>query len=118
MIRHAVPGIALGVLLSLVAASGAVLSVQPAIERTAAPPQQATFGQTIGKVTASQPGTQAITRSPNGVPTAQVRDEAGRRVVTVDPLTGAALPEVAEGPVMRWIKSFHRSLLLLSLIHI
>ncbi|WP_273699914.1 PepSY domain-containing protein [Paracoccus sphaerophysae] len=114
MIRrfHTVPGIALGVLLSLVAASGAVLSAQPAIERTAAPPQQATIGQTIGKVTASQPGTQAITRSPNGVLTAQVRDEAGRRVVTVDPLTGAALPEVAEGPVMRWIKSFHRSLLL------
>lgn len=50
MIRrfHTVPGIALGVLLSLVAASGAVLSVQPAIERTAAPPQQATIGQTIG----------------------------------------------------------------------
>lgn len=109
---HSLPGLVLGLLLALIAGSGAVLSVQPAIERAAAPPQSLTIAETAAAITAAAPGTQAITRSANGVVTAQVRDAAGRRVLTVDPASGATLPEVAEGPVMRAVKSFHRSLLL------
>ena len=43
---HSLPGLVLGLLLALIAGSGAVLSVQPAIERAAAPPQSLTIAET------------------------------------------------------------------------
>ena len=113
MIRrlHSLPALVLGLFLTLIAGTGAILSVQPAIERAAASDANSqTIGQIAAIVADAQPGLQALSRSPNGILTAQIRDDAGRRVVTVDPATGAALPGVAEGAVMRWIKGFHRSL--------
>lgn len=115
MIRrfHSVPGLALGLALSLTALSGAVLSVQPAIERAAAPPTPAlSIGEVAQRVTAAHPGTQSLTLGANGTLTAQIRDAAGPRALTLDPATGATLPDTAEGPVMRWVKAFHRSFLM------
>ncbi|HMQ40706.1 MAG TPA: PepSY domain-containing protein [Paracoccus sp. (in: a-proteobacteria)] len=113
MIRrfHSLPALALGLFLTLIAASGAYLSVQPTIEHVAAPSAaQLSIGDATEAIAIAQPGLQALSRSPNGVLSAQVRDETGIHQLTVDPATGAALPEVVEGPVMRWIKGFHRSL--------
>lgn len=113
MIRliHSLPGLVLGLFLSVIAGTGAILSVQPAIERAAAPEAAGlSIAQAATTIAAEQPGLQAISRSPNGALSAQIRDESGPRLVAVDPVSGAALPEVAEAPVMRWIKGFHRSL--------
>ena len=108
---HSRPALVLGLFLVLVSASGAILSLQPVIERAAAvPAPEVTIAQMAAAVAETQPGVQVVTRSPNGVLSAQVRDDAGRRVLTVDPRDGATLPEVAEGQVMRWLKGFHRSL--------
>lgn len=108
---HSLPALFLGLFLVLIAGSGAILSVQPAVERAAAVlPAHVSIGHAAAAVLAAQPGVQSISRSPNGILSAQIRDEAGFRVETVDPLTGASLPAAVEGPVMRWIKGFHRSL--------
>ena len=119
MIRrlHSLPGLLLGLVLSLIALSGAVLSVQPTLDRaTAAATSTAPPGLTIGEaataVATAQPGAQTLIRSANGTVTAQVRDAAGPRLLTVDPATGAGRTAAATGPVMRWITSFHRSLML------
>lgn len=63
---HSLPGLVLGLLLALIAGSGAVLSVQPAIERAAAPPQSLTIAETAAAITAARP---APRRSP-AAPTA------------------------------------------------
>lgn len=116
MIRalHRWPGLLALVLVTILALSGAALSVFPMAERLAAP--QPVAGQSVAdlaaRVAAMHPGLEEIRRTPSGTITAWwfVGGTPGSAVIA--PATGAddgsADPNVAE----RWLTTLHRSLFL------
>lgn len=116
MIRalHRWPGLAALVLVTVLALSGAALSVFPAAERLAAPRPVA--GQSVAdlaaRVAATHPGLEEIRRSPSGTITAWwfVGGTPGSAVI--DPATGADVASADPNPLQRWLTTLHRSLFL------
>lgn len=116
MIRalHRWPGLLALVLVTLLALSGAALSVFPAAERVSAP--QAVAGQSIAdlaaRVAARHPGLEEIRRAPSGRITAWWFDGGTPGAAVIDPATGADAGSADPDPVERWLTTLHRSLFL------
>ena len=116
MIRtlHRWPGLVALVLVTILALSGAALSVFPAAERLAAP--QPVAGQSLAdlaaRVAANHPGLEEIRRSPSGRITAWWFDGGTPGSAVVDPATGADVGLADPNPVERWLTTLHRSLFL------
>lgn len=116
MIRvlHRWPGLVAALLLSILALSGAALSVFPAAERLSAP--QPVAGQTVAElaslVLARHPGLEEIRRSPSGRITAWWFDDGKPGSAVIDPATGADVGPADPNPVERWLTTLHRSLFL------
>lgn len=116
MIRalHRWPGLLALALVTVLALSGAALSVFPAAERLAAPPQ--VTGQTVAdlatRVAASHPGLEEIRRSPSGTITAWWFDGGQPGSAVIDPATGMDIGSADPNPVERWLTNLHRSLFL------
>ena len=116
MIRvlHRWPGLLALVLVTVLALSGAALSVFPAAERLAAP--QPVAGQSVAdlaaRVAATHPGLEEIRRTPSGTITAWwfVGGTPGSAVI--DPATGADDGSADPNGVERWLTTLHRSLFL------
>lgn len=111
---HRWPGLLALALVTLLALSGAALSVFPAAERMDAP--AAVPGQTVGallaRVVAANPGVEEIARSPAGRITADWTT-AGRPVsMLIDPATGRAVAPAVPDGLHRWLVNLHRSLFL------
>lgn len=106
-------GLVLALFLSVVALSGAALSVFPATESwTAASTSGLTAAQMVDAVASAHPGLEEIAQSAGGTVTAWY-DEAGKTVsAVVDPATGAALAPVTVSPVQQWLENLHRALFL------
>jgi sulfite reductase (NADPH) flavoprotein alpha-component len=116
MIRtlHRWPGLVALVLVTVLALSGAALSVFPAADRLSAP--QAVAGQNVAdlaaRVAATHPGLEELRRSPSGRITAWWFDGGTPGSALIDPATGADVGSADPNPVERWLTNLHRSLFL------
>ena len=116
MIRalHRWPGLLAMALITLLALSGAALSVFPAAERLSAPALEAglSVAALAGRVQAAHPGVEQIKRAPSGRITAYWFEDGVPGAAVIDPATGAAAGSADPGVVERWLKTLHRSLFL------
>lgn len=116
MIRllHRWPGLLALVLVTVLALSGAALSVFPLAERLVAP--QAVAEQSVAdlaaRVAATHPGLEEIRRSPSGTVTAWWFDGGTPGSAVIDPATGADVGSADPNGVERWLTNLHRSLFL------
>lgn len=116
MIRalHRWPGLLALVLVTVLALSGAALSVFPMAERLAAP--QAVAEQSVAdlaaRVAATHPGLEEIRRSPSGTITAWWFDGGTPGSAVIDPATGADVGSADPNGMERWLTNLHRSLFL------
>lgn len=116
MIRalHRWPGLVALALVSLLALSGAALSVFPAAERLGAPQAEDTMSvaDLATRIQIAYPGVEQIKRSPSGRITAYWFDNGTPGSAAVDPATGAGVASADPNPVERWLTNLHRSLFL------
>lgn len=116
MIRalHRWPGLLALALVTLLALSGAALSVFPAAERLSAP--QAAPTQSVADlaalVAARHPGLEEIRRAPSGRITAWWFDGGSPGAAVIDPGTGADVAPADPNRIERWLTNLHRSLFL------
>lgn len=116
MIRalHRWPGLLALALVTILALSGAALSVFPAAERIAAP--QAESGLTVatlaGRIQVAYPGVEQIRRAPSGRITAYWFDQGTPGAAVIDPATGRGVASADPNPLQRWLTNLHRSLFL------
>ncbi len=99
-------------LVTILALSGAALSVFPAAERLTAP--QAETGMTVAiladRVQMAYPGVEQIRRAPSGRITAYWFDEGVPGAAVIDPATGEGLASADPDQILRWLTNLHRSL--------
>ncbi|MCA3574726.1 MAG: PepSY domain-containing protein, partial [Aestuariivirga sp.] len=116
MIRamHRWPGLLALALVTLLALSGAALSVFPAAERLTAPQADAalTVGALAQRIHAAYPGVEQIRRSPSGRITAYWFDNGVPGAAEIDPVSGQGIGSADPDPVERWLRTLHRSLFL------
>ena len=116
MIRtlHRWPGLAALILVTVLALSGAALSVFPGVERLTAPPPVAeqSVADLAARVAASHPGLEEIRRSPSGRITAWWFEDGKPGSAVVDPATGTNVGLADPNGVERWLTNLHRSLFL------
>ncbi|NBZ86996.1 PepSY domain-containing protein [Stagnihabitans tardus] len=105
---HRFTGLILGLFLTVVALSGAALSVLPALESWGAGGLDMTAAELVSRVTAANPGVEEILVSAAGRVTAYTADAT----LVVDPVTGAGSPVPAPGAWVTWAENLHRSLFL------
>lgn len=116
MIRalHRWPGLLALALVTVLAVSGAALSVFPAAERIAAP--QAGAGLTVAtladRIRAVYPGVEQIRRSPSGRITAYWFDQGAPGAAVIDPASGRGVASADPNQAERWLSNLHRSLFL------
>ena len=112
---HSLPGLIAALLVMLLAISGAILSVDPALERLHSTPTetgQLNVGQLAGRVANHFPGVEQIQRTASGTVIVYYNQNGQAGVETVDPLTGEGLAPYASSAFTRWVKELHRSMLL------
>ena len=110
---HSLPGLIAALLVMLLAISGAVLSVNPALERlhgTSTEAGQVNVGQLAGRIAKHFPGVEQIQRTPSGTLIIYYNQDGQAGAQTVDPLTGQGLGAYEPSAVSRWVKDLHRSL--------
>lgn len=116
MIRtlHRWPGLLALALVTVLALSGAALSVFPLAEGLAAP--QSVAGQSVAdlatRIAANHPGLEEIRRSPSGTITAWWFDGNAPGSAVIDPQTGRDVASADPNAVERWLTTLHRSLFL------
>ncbi|WP_323783592.1 PepSY domain-containing protein [Thalassovita sp.] len=116
MIRafHRWPGLLALALVSLLALSGAALSVFPAADRIAAP--QAGAGLSVAtlatRIQAAYPGVEQIRRAPSGRVTAYWFEDGTPGAAIIDPATGQGVGSADPNRTERWLTNLHRSLFL------
>jgi sulfite reductase (NADPH) flavoprotein alpha-component len=112
---HSLPGLVAALLLMLLAISGAVLSVDPALERlnaTLPASGQMNVAQLAGQVTSHYSQVEQIQRTPSGSIIVYYTHDGQAGAERVDPLTGASRGAYTPSAFSRWVKDLHRSLLL------
>ncbi len=116
MIRalHRWPGLLALALVTLLALSGAALSIFPAVEHLAAP--QAGAGSSVAdlatRIQAAYPGVEQIRRAPSGQITAYWFDQGAPGAAVIDPATGQGVASADPILAERWLTDLHRSLFL------
>lgn len=111
---HRWPGLAALMLVTLLALSGAALSVFPAAERFSAPQAEAALrvADLASRIQHAYPGVEQIKRSPSGRITAYWFENDAPGAAVIDPATGRAAASADPNPVQRWLTTLHRSLFL------
>ena len=116
MIRlfHRWPGLVALALVTLLALSGAALSVFPAAERFQAPPEAA--GQSVAdlaaRIAGAHPGVEQIRRQASGRIIADWTENDQTVAMIIDPATGDGVSAFAPNATERWLADLHRSLFL------
>ena len=112
---HSLPGLAFAVLLMVIAVSGAVLSVNPALDRLANPAvtPDVSVATLAEAVSARHQEIDKIVVRPSGAVTVSYADNGVSGTERIDPTTGASLgaPQ-APSALTRWVTDLHRSLFL------
>ncbi|VVO43799.1 PepSY domain-containing protein [Pseudomonas fluorescens] len=112
---HSLPGLIAALLVMLLAISGAVLSVDPALERLhnkTVAVGQLNVGQLAGRVANHFPGVEQIQRTASGTVIVYYNQHGQAGAEKVDPLTGQGLASYEPSALSRWMKDLHRSLFL------
>ena len=112
---HSLSGLIAALLVMLLAISGAILSVDPALERLHSTPTaagQLTVGQLAGRLANHFPGVEQIQRTASGTVIVYYNQNGQAGAETVDPLTGEGLAPYAPSAFTRWVKELHRSMFL------
>jgi len=116
MIRvlHRWPGLLALALVTVLALSGAALSVFPAAERLAAPQAEAELNVAAlaARIQAAYPGVEQIRRAPSGRITAYWFDQGTPGAAVIDPATGLGAGSADPNQTQRWLTNLHRSLFL------
>ncbi|MGB8812709.1 MAG: PepSY domain-containing protein [Paracoccaceae bacterium] len=109
---HSVPGLIFGLILMVMASSGAVLSVDPGLERVSAPALPAiSVADLAATVTGRFASVERIDHRANGAVVVSFEAADGFVSIQIDPVTGEELAAFEPSPFMVWIKSLHRSFL-------
>ena len=110
---HSTSGLIAGLLLLVVALTGSLLSVFPALERAAAMQALGIDVATLaGRVTARVPGVQTLLRQPSGTIVAYHLVGEEQRASIIDPASGDAVAAYQPSATQRWVRNLHRKLLL------
>jgi sulfite reductase (NADPH) flavoprotein alpha-component len=116
MIRalHRWPGLLALALITVLALSGAVLSVFPAAERLTMPAAQESLSiaTLTERILAVHPGTEQIRRAPSGRITAYWFEGDAPGAAVIDPATGLEAASADPNLTKRWLTDLHRSLFL------
>ncbi|MCR8548907.1 PepSY domain-containing protein [Salipiger sp. P9] len=113
-VAHRWPGLLAALLLTVLALSGAALSLYPATERLSAP--QAGAEQSVAdlatRIQAAYPGVEQIRRAPSGRITAYWFEGGQPGAAVIDPATGQGVGSADPNQSQRWLTNLHRSLFL------
>lgn len=112
---HSLPGLLAGLLLLILATSGAILSLGPALERAAAtvPARgEVSVADVASRVLPHYPGAEQIERLPSGAVLVYFSLDGSPGADLVDPRTGARLAAYEPAPFLAWMKDLHRAFLL------
>jgi len=112
---HSLPGLIAALLVMLLAISGAILSINPALERlhsTSTPAGQLNVGQLAGRVANHFPGVEQIQRTASGTVIVYYNQNGQAGAEKVDPMTGQGLAPYEPSAFSRWVKELHRSMFL------
>ena len=111
---HRWPGLAGLALVTLLALTGAALSVFAAAERLAAPQAAAdlSVADLAQRIQDAYPGVEQIRRAPSGRITAYWFEGGTPEAAVIDPATGRGAGSADPNPAERWLTSLHRSLFL------
>lgn len=112
---HSLPGLIAALLVAVLALSGAVLSVQPALERLAvpaAPARTLSVAELAEAAKARHAEIDKIVKTASGSVIVSYFDGDKAGADLVDPATGLAIGAHAPSATMRFVTSLHRSLLL------
>ncbi|MDR6917104.1 sulfite reductase (NADPH) flavoprotein alpha-component [Pseudomonas sp. 3296] len=112
---HSLPGLIAALLVMLLAISGAILSVDPALERlhsTSTPAGQLNVGQLAGRVASHFPGVEQIQRTASGTVIVYYNHNGQAGAEKVDPMTGQGLAPYEPSAFSRGVKELHRSMFL------
>ncbi|MEI6096895.1 MAG: PepSY domain-containing protein [Alphaproteobacteria bacterium] len=111
-ILHRWPGLIAALLLTVLALSGAVLSVLPAVERVAAMQKTQSVADLTTRIMATHPTVEQIRRAPSGRITAYWFENGKPGAAVIDPVTGLDMASGDPSPLVLWITELHRSLFL------
>uniref|UniRef100_UPI003592FB6D PepSY domain-containing protein n=1 Tax=Aestuariivirga sp. TaxID=2650926 RepID=UPI003592FB6D len=113
-VLHRWPGLLALVLITILALSGAALSVFPAAERLASP--QASSGlsvaELVSRIQTAYPGVEQIRRAPSGRITAYWFADGVPGAAIIDPGSGRGIASADPNTAERWLTNLHRSLFL------
>jgi len=112
---HGWPGLVAALLLLVLATTGVVLSVVPAIERAGAtipPTGELSVADLSERVVAHYPGTEQIQRSLSGEVVVYYNRDGQPGADLVHPQTGESIAPYQPSAFLRWVKNLHRSFLL------
>ncbi len=110
---HSLPGLLSALLVILLGITGALLSLDPALDRLGTSiPARVSVAELAGRVARHYPGVEQIQRTPNGALIVYYSTDSGAKAELVDPASGKAIAPYVPSAFSRWIKQLHRSLLL------
>ncbi|MGM9490296.1 PepSY domain-containing protein [Ideonella sp. YS5] len=110
---HSIPALFAGLLLVLVALTGSVLSLFPALERAqAVQPAGIDVATLASRVIARLPGVQTVVREPSGLLIAYHLSGQTQEASVIDPDSGSAVDAYRSSAIQRWVKNLHRQLML------
>ncbi len=112
---HSLPALAGALFVVVLAVSGAIMSLQPAIERlqvsTPAPGEQS-IADLAARVQAVYPGVEQIDRLPSGAVVIYFTVDGEPGAERWDPVTGARLGAYEPSAFFTWMRDLHRAFLL------
>jgi sulfite reductase (NADPH) flavoprotein alpha-component len=112
---HSWSGLIATVLLVILSITGAVLSVNPVLERakaTLANTSSISVAELTGKLASGYPGAEQIQRSPSGSIIVYYTHDGQTGADLINPITGDTIGPYSISPIMVWMKNLHRSYLL------
>lgn len=112
---HKFPGLIAALFIVVMALSGAVLSVFPALEAVQAPAQSEpalTVAELADRITIAYPGVEQIRRGPSGRVIAFYFEGGRPGSVVIDPATGLGVAAYEPSAFQRWMTNLHRALFL------
>ncbi len=114
MIRrlHSLPGLFAGIFLLILATSGAILSLEPALQRIdATVPARGTLSvaDVAAKALLNYPGMEQIERLPSGAVLVYFTQDGIAGADLINPQTGSRIAPYQRSAFFAWIKDLHRS---------
>jgi len=112
---HSLPGLLAALFAIVLTVTGAILSLNPALERMDAVLPAAdtiSVADLAGKLAKRYPETEQIVRTPSGTLIVYFTRDGQVRIDRVNPLTGETIAPYEPSSSSRWMKNLHRSLLL------